>query len=140
MSSPDAVDRNATANTVKRIKATPVPSGDQVDRNRAARQQQIAKSKSVSPDRQDTKRSPAQLKRDAQVVATNVGESRRKVIRRQGAGSITRAVKRELEGKGVIAKGVSSYANMTARAIDPAAKVQTGKASTTYVPNSLPSK
>jgi len=59
-------------------KARPfTPSPDQVDRSRAHRAEQIKRSRSLSPDRQDTKRSPAQQRRDAIVIRTNIAETRK---------------------------------------------------------------
>lgn len=91
---------------VKRVKKNApvtVAPADRTQERATTRNVQVAKSKSLSPDRQDTKRSPQQQQHDKAFTAKNIADTRRRVVVKRGAGSGTRAIKRELEGKGVIA-------------------------------------
>lgn len=93
----------------KKAKAPPkrkpvlrAPSPDQQDRSRAAQ-------RPPTPDQADRNRPPEQKARDKKVVARNVKKARIKAIRRTRP-SGTELIKRELEGKGVVAKALSGVA------------------------------
>lgn len=68
------IDPQYTSKKPKRRKVT-VTTPDRADDRAAIRKDQLARSRSVSPDRQDTKRSPAQQRRDRTVVAENIRAS-----------------------------------------------------------------
>jgi hypothetical protein len=61
---------------------------------------------SVTDTTSDAKRSPAQRRRDAQVVAQNIATARRQVVAKRGKGAIVNQAKKELEGRGALAKGL----------------------------------
>jgi hypothetical protein len=61
---------------------------------------------SVTDTTSDARRSPAQKRRDAQVVAQNIATARRQVVAKQGKGAIVKQAKKELEGRGALAKGL----------------------------------
>src|SRR3954470_16204563 len=73
-----------------------VAPADRVSDRVQARKVQIQRSVSVSPDRQDTKRSPAQQKRDAAVVAENVKTSRAKVQKTRHRAAINRGIRESM--------------------------------------------
>jgi hypothetical protein len=114
-----AVDPVRNTNVVRKRKikvkrkprsAAPPISGDQRDRMRAARAQQLRESVPKTPDQADRKRSPQQQAHDHAVVNRIVRETRERAVAKRNRGSGTRAVKRELEGHGVVAKTVGKLA------------------------------
>lgn len=83
--------KQTTKAAARRVTVAPA---DRVTERVDRRQRQIAASRSASPDRQDTKRSPAQQKRDTVAVATNVRQARQLVVEKQGRGAGARFVAR----------------------------------------------
>jgi hypothetical protein len=136
-------NRNATKKRkvkVRAPKATPAPKYKVTvpDAKESSRTTQLHP---VTPDQADRQRGVKQQAHDKAVTKRVVRVSREKAVAKKGAGSGTRAIKRELEGKGVIAHVVSYYGNAAAKSVDPAAKVSTDKhASVTDIPNDLPVK
>jgi hypothetical protein len=73
----------------------------------------------VTPDQADRKRSPVQQAKDRAAVAQNVASSRQAYLGKRGRGGGVRQFKKELEGSGVVAGGVSGLANMLTASVDP---------------------
>jgi hypothetical protein len=161
----DQPGRKADAPKVRKVKRPVVrkvpPTPDQADRAASPARQRhrvrvtaqvvrraerdvgrdAANARVTTPDQQDRSRPAAQRKRDAQVVAETVKQARVKVLTKRNAGSGTRAVVRELEGKGVLAKlgsaiGSSAEENVRAHGLGGRSPV-TSTASSDTVPVKL---
>lgn len=82
-----------------------------------AKPQPIARKRNAPPTSTDTtssaRRTPAQKAHDKAVSDANIREARRAVIRKRGRGAIVQQAKKELEGRGALAKGLSKLADVT---------------------------
>lgn len=117
-----AVDPVRNTNVVRKRKVKRKPrstappiSGDQRDRMRAARDQQLRESVPKTPDQADRKRSPQQQARDRAVVNRVVRETRERAVAKRNRGSGTRAVKRVLAPRGRVIDATKQFEESQAR-------------------------